>query len=81
MFPEAVVKVGEVSTSDHIPIFLSLNRRVYVQKGKRFKFESMWIREKDCYGLVNGSWNEGGGSIMDKMIRCCLKLEDWGAVW
>ncbi|XP_074364697.1 uncharacterized protein LOC141705706 [Apium graveolens] len=59
LFPEVVVKVGDVSTSDHIPIFPSLNRKVYVQKGRRFKFENMWIREKDCYGLIKDCWNAG----------------------
>ncbi|XP_074352795.1 uncharacterized protein LOC141691947 [Apium graveolens] len=81
LFPDVVVKVGEVSTSDHIPIFLSLNRKVYMKKQKWFKFENMWIREKECYGLINECWMNGGsGSILDKMVRCCIKLEEWGVV-
>ncbi|XP_074337125.1 uncharacterized protein LOC141674298 [Apium graveolens] len=79
LFPDAVVKVGEVSMSDHIPIFLSLNRKVYMKKQMQFKFENMWIREKECYGLINECWMNGGsGSILDKMVRCCIKLEEWG---
>lgn len=74
---EAVVKVIELSTSDHLPLLLDLNKRVYVQKGKRFRFENMWIREKDCYSLINGFWNgEGHRDIIDKMMLCCIKLEE-----
>lgn len=79
MFPDAVVKVIEMSTSDHLPLFLDLNRKVYVQKRKRFRFENIWIREKDCYNLINECWHEDGhGNIIDKMTRCCIKLEEWG---
>ncbi|XP_074354615.1 uncharacterized protein LOC141693410 [Apium graveolens] len=36
LFQSAVVQVHEVSTSDHMPLCLQLNRRVYVPKGRRF---------------------------------------------
>lgn len=79
MFPDAVVKVIELSTSDHLPLFLDLNRKVYVQKRKRFRFENVWIREKDCYNLINDCWQEEGHeNIIDKITRCCIKLEEWG---
>lgn len=32
MFPAAEVHIHEVSTSDHLPLFLQLNRQVYPQK-------------------------------------------------
>lgn len=36
MFPRAELKVLEVSTSDHLPIFLDLKTKVYAQKTRRF---------------------------------------------
>lgn len=79
MFPSTVIKVGEVTTSDHLPLFLDLCRRVYVQKGKRFRFENVWIREKECYSLINNCLNgEGLVDIMEKLALCGVKLEEWG---
>ncbi|XP_074336020.1 uncharacterized protein LOC141673185 [Apium graveolens] len=77
MFPGAEVRVLEVSTSDHKPLFLQLNRQVYVPKRGRFRFENMWIEDNDCRNIVKGCWsNEGGSNMMDKMVRCCAKLEE-----
>lgn len=79
MLPNAVVKVGEVSSSDHLPLFLDLNRRVYVERGKLFRFANMWIKEKECYSLINNCWHgEGLMDIMEKLKLCCVKLEEWG---
>lgn len=41
MFPRATVKVIEVSISDHMPLFLELNKLMYVPKKKRFHFGNM----------------------------------------
>lgn len=61
IFPQAEVKVLDVSTSDHLPLMLQLNTMVYVPKGRCFKFENMWIREADCMNLVNSGWNARDG--------------------
>lgn len=44
----AEVHVMEVSTSDHLPIIVELNRQVYVVKSQRFRFENLWLREHEC---------------------------------
>lgn len=81
MFSQATVKVLEVSTSDHMPLFLELNRMRYVPKSRRFKFENMWIKEEQCSKLVQDSWIQNAGrSIVEKVEYCCLKLEEWGGV-
>lgn len=78
MFPDAVVRIIEVSTSDHLPLFLDLNIRVYVEKRKHFKYENVWIKENDCYNIIKDCWtDESSGDILDKMGRCCVKLEEW----
>lgn len=79
MFPRASVKVLEVSTSDHLPLLLELNRLMYVPKSKKFRFENGWIREEQCLKLVQESWNQTEGmSITEKVEYYCLKLEEWG---
>lgn len=79
MFPSAEINVLEVSTSDHLPLFLELKRRVYIPKVRRFKFENVWIREDECAKVIQESWEQvEGRSIIDKMEYCCLKLEEWG---
>lgn len=60
LFPSAEVRVLEVATSDHLPLFLQLNKQVYQQKGKRFRFENTWLREKDCLRIVKDGWEEMG---------------------
>ncbi|XP_074346657.1 uncharacterized protein LOC141685458 [Apium graveolens] len=79
LFPSAEIKVLDVSTSDHLPLVLNLNSQVYVPKGRRFKFENVWIKEVECLNLVKESWhNNGPGGILSKIEYCCLKLEEWG---
>lgn len=79
LFPSAVVQVHEISTSDHKPIFLQLNRRVYMPKERRFRFENLWIRENECRNIIQECWNKRGAyDLMGKLNECCLKLEKWG---
>lgn len=62
-----------------MPLFLQLNRQAYVQRRRRFKFENMWIKESECRGIVKSSWNEEDtNDILNKMVRCCARLEEWG---
>lgn len=81
LFPNAELKVLEVSTSDHLPLFLNLNTQVYIPKTKRFRFENIWVKEDDCFNLVRNSWNaQNGVGILQKIDYCCLKLDEWGEV-
>lgn len=78
LFPSDVVKVLEVSTSDHLPLFLQPNKQVYVPRMNRFKFENIWLKESECINLVkNAGTSTAGQDIMDKIQVCCLKLEEW----
>lgn len=79
LFPDAEVHVLEMSTSDHMPLVLNLHKQVYVQKRSRFRFENMWVKESECRSIVQTCWNEEGTTdLMEKMLRCCAKLEEWG---
>lgn len=79
LFPAAKVKVLEVTTSDHLPLYLQLNKQIYVPRSKRFKFENVWIKEKDCFNLIKTSWEfTEGREILERIKYCCLKLDEWG---
>ena len=79
IFPLAEIKVHELSTSDHLPLFLQLNKQVYMPRSKRFRFENMWIQESECRNIVQDCWNDKDNSdILNKMALCCAKLEEWG---
>lgn len=79
MFPDAEVNVLEVTTSDHMPLYLHLNRTVYVPKERRFRFENTWLREKECVNVVKKSWEvTAERDIIDKLNYCGLRLQEWG---
>lgn len=79
LFPLAEVRIGEVTTSDHVPLHLTMNTKVYVPKKKRFRFENVWIKEQECLNVVKNSWEyTEGKDILDKIGYYCLKLEEWG---
>ncbi|XP_074359582.1 uncharacterized protein LOC141698981 [Apium graveolens] len=79
LFPSDVVQVHEVSTSDHMPLCLQLNMRVYMPKGRRFRFENMWIHETEYKNIIQDCWNDSGTqNLMQKLSNCCLKLKERG---
>lgn len=79
LFPSAEVHVLEVSTSDHLPLCICLNKQVYQPKERRFRFENVWIKDNECRNIVQNCWNlVEGDDIVEKMLRCCAKLEEWG---
>lgn len=79
IFSDAVVKVLEVSTSDHLPLFLDLSRKLFVTKRKRFRFENIWIHEHECFNIIQNCWRAAENTdILQKMVHCSVKLEEWG---
>ncbi|XP_074352667.1 uncharacterized protein LOC141691812 [Apium graveolens] len=69
LFPAAQVRVLEVSTSDHLPLFLNLNRQVFMPREKRFKFENIWIKDKECRNIVQDCWNAAGRELKNLRSR------------
>ncbi|XP_074374269.1 uncharacterized protein LOC141714661 [Apium graveolens] len=77
MFPDTDVKVLDMSASDHLPLHLQLNRKMYVPKKHIFEFENMWLKEKDCLHIIQQCWAEmANHGITEKIQHCCLKLEE-----
>lgn len=65
----------EVATSDHLPLYLQLNKQVYRRKERRFRFENSWLREKECEIVVKNGWNEVRElELMAKIEFCGIKL-------
>lgn len=79
LFPSALIRVMEVATSDYLPLFLQLHKQVNVAKERRFRFENVWVREKECRNIVKNRW-EGSGErdIIEKIRICGVKLREWG---
>lgn len=81
-FPATEVRVLEVSSSDHLPLFIYLNRQIYIHRERRFRFENAWIKESDCRNIVQECWGMRiEPNIMEKMVRVCAKLEEWGEAY
>lgn len=54
-FPTAFVTNLEHAGSDHLPIWLQLERPIRPGRGPRsrpFCFESMWVRRNDCEEII-----------------------------
>lgn len=69
----------EVATSDHLPLFLQINKQVYRSKEKRFRFENVWLREKECMQVVKNGWEEAEDrNLLEKIEFCGVKLQEWG---
>lgn len=69
----------DVATSDHLPLYLHLQTKVYIPRSRIFKFENVWLKESDCVNVVTDSWRlTEGKAIVEKINYCCLKLDEWG---
>lgn len=69
----------EVAKSDNLPLYLYLKKQVYHPKERRFRFENLWLGEKECEVVVRNGWNEASGmDIMDKLKLCGISLQEWG---
>lgn len=72
------MKVIEVSTSDHLSLYLQLQRQVYVSKRKRFKFENTWLKEDECKRVDMNGWGSAADlDIVKKLKFCGLQLQEW----
>lgn len=73
LFPMAEMQVIDVATSDHLILFLQLNKKVYEPKGHRFRFENIWLREKECINVVRNGWEQARELDVTGKIRVCAE--------
>lgn len=39
----------------------------------------MWLREDECMQIVKNGWDDGANrGIMEKVVTCGVKLQEWG---
>lgn len=70
--------------SDHTPILLSFeplaNRNKNKRKSKKgFKFETGWLLDETCEGVVKESWSSSdGGTLTERLDMMGVALSRWG---
>ncbi|KAF3967774.1 hypothetical protein CMV_008259 [Castanea mollissima] len=86
-FPTTRIHHLEAFHSNHKPILLiedSELKRFY-RKGRLFRFESMWLKDRSCDScetMVQDSWGNQTGNVSawsfnGKILTCQDKLKDW----
>ena len=60
LFPKAWLFHKSISVSDHCPLVLKFFEEQKRGRHKKlFRFESMWLKDSKCEGIVTSAWNEG----------------------
>lgn len=81
MFPKASVVHGFANTSDHKHILLFLSERAKFNTArKKFRFESMWLRDKSFNQVVFEAWNGARNvksGLKDKLKFCSDSIMSW----
>ena len=83
-FPTARLQHLSGSSSDHNPIWLCTDdaQSRFYRPNKPFKFESMWLTDERCKGVVHSTWDIGltGGpmeNVLLKVSNCQSLLSTW----
>ena len=70
------------TSTDHIPIFISLSGLNSPIWKKNFRFEQMWLSNLSCEEVVVLAWGSGSdgslvGNILSKVEKCGKELGQW----
>ena len=80
-FPNVLVKHAPRIISDHCPIVVDTEGRkekILQRTKRRFRFEAMWAKEKECSDLIKGVWEDSGEESFDvKLKRTGQQLVKW----
>lgn len=78
-FPSFDVRHFPIYRSDHAPILLHTSRPPGEGcNAKLFCFESLWLSNDECRGVVTNAWRESLGEEMDfRIANCAEKLSSW----
>ncbi|KAG2666985.1 hypothetical protein I3760_15G091300 [Carya illinoinensis] len=86
MYLNLRVKHGVAAYSDHIPLWLDTEGALIRRRNRRlFRFEAMWVGEKECSSIIERAWCQRNGShildqIMGRIFRCATELGRWNKV-
>lgn len=86
IFPQAKLFHLTSSVSDHSPLALCTMQKPRKKKVRKiFRFESIWIRDQRCEGVVKKAWEEGkrastGSKLESCLGKCRASLEVWNRI-
>ncbi|XP_075633494.1 uncharacterized protein LOC142605953 [Castanea sativa] len=83
-FPSTRIHHLEAFHSDHKPILLiaDFELKRFYRKGRPFRFESMWLKDRTCEAVVQDSWGNQPGNASawcfnGKILTCQDNLKEW----
>jgi len=77
LFPQATLTNLIADRSDHSPILLQLTDRVKSIVKKQFKFENIWLEEKDIKVVLKGWTYREEGGILKRLRQSTKELKKW----
>lgn len=83
-YQNPIIQHYTLTISDHVPLVLALNG-LGNSAPKAFKFESFWIRDSSCMGVVAAAWHQCSGtssaySLFKKIRATRFALRKWNKV-
>ncbi|KAK6137205.1 hypothetical protein DH2020_029052 [Rehmannia glutinosa] len=58
-----------------------LGKQFRIKRVRKFRFENVWLREKECKEIVENGWNKGlEGNLTGKIEACGADLFKWGEI-
>lgn len=69
-FPTSRIHHMECFHLDHRSILLisDAEQKCFYRKGRPFKFEAMWLKDKTCENVIKESWED----VNDMILKCVL---------
>ncbi|CAN1163692.1 hypothetical protein LINPERHAP2_LOCUS25150 [Linum perenne] len=75
MFDKTTVTHELLIGSDHCPIIIDLFPRE-TKKGPPFRFDTRWLKHKECSDIVEKCWREQG-DCSRRLVGCQTLLQGW----
>ncbi|KAK6117615.1 hypothetical protein DH2020_048630 [Rehmannia glutinosa] len=78
------------SRVNHIPSYFSDHSFIHIQirnrnpslfrrkRRKKFWFEALWVKHKDCEEVIQNLWNDNTDPLPEKISQCSIDLLNWG---
>ncbi|XP_074352956.1 uncharacterized protein LOC141692116 [Apium graveolens] len=74
VFTDATLTNLEISTSDHCPILLGLQKIIKDVHIKNFRFENAWLREPMCHQIVEEVWAGNTNKTLFEKLEKCVQV-------
>jgi hypothetical protein len=79
MFPRCMLNNLISGASDHSPILLETEPRIYEYRKRQFRFENSWLMEPELNQVVEEGWGRGvGETLLHRLTICTEELDKWG---